>query len=215
MRTRILLVDDHQIIREGLRSLLSKDTSVEIVGEAENGRLAVKKAVQETPDMIVMDMSMPDLNGIDASRQILAKQPRVKIIALSMHSEKQFVEGALRAGVSGYLLKDCAFEEMITAIHHVRNGNIYLSPGVTNVVVNNFLEHPHSADLPKAKALTNREREVVQLIAEGLTTRQISNQLHISVKTVETHRKHIMEKLDLQGVVEITKYAIREGLTSL
>jgi len=212
---RILLADDHKIIRDGLRSLLEKETDMVVAGEAENGRKALQLTRKLNPDVIIMDVSMPDLNGIDAARQILGEQPGVKVVALSMHSEKQFVEGMLRAGVSGYLLKDTAFEELVKAIRIVCANKKYLSPDITDIVLQDYL-HPAAANDDKPDVLlTNREREVLQLIAEGRTTRKTADKLHISIKTVETHRKNIMEKLNLRTVAELTKYAVREGITSL
>ena len=215
MPYRILLADDHKIIRDGLRSLLGKEEDMVVVAEAENGRKALQLTRKLSPDVIIMDVSMPDLNGIDATRQIIGEQPGIKIVALSMHSEKQFVEGMLKAGVSGYLLKDTAFEELIKAIRVVCAGKKYLSPDVTDIVLHEFISPTITTDDQPATALTIREREVLQLIAEGRTTREIARKLNISVKTVETHRKNIMDKLGLHTVAELTKFAIREGITSL
>jgi DNA-binding NarL/FixJ family response regulator len=209
------LADDHKIIRDGLRSLLGKEEDMVVVAEAENGRKALKLTRKLSPDVIIMDVSMPDLNGIDAARQIIGEQPGLKIVALSMHSEKQFVEGMLKAGVSGYLLKDTAFEELIKAIRVVCAGKKYLSPDVTDIVLNEFISPTITTDDQSATALTTREREVLQLIAEGRSTKEVAGKLHISVKTVETHRKNIMDKLGLHTVAELTKYAVREGITSL
>ena len=215
MPYRILLADDHKIIRDGLRSLLGKEEDMVVVAEAENGRKALQLTRKLGPDVIIMDVSMPDLNGIDAARQIIGEQPGIQIVALSMHSEKQFVEGMLKAGVSGYLLKDTAFEELIKAIRVVCAGKKYLSPDVTDIVLHEFISPTVTTDDQPATALTIREREVLQLIAEGRTTREIASKLNISVKTVETHRKNIMDKLGLHTVAELTKYAVREGITSL
>jgi DNA-binding NarL/FixJ family response regulator len=212
---RILLADDHKIIRDGLRSLLGKEEDMVVIAEAENGRKALQLTRKLSPDVIIMDVSMPDLNGIDAARQIIGEQPGLKIVALSMHSEKQFVEGMLKAGVSGYLLKDTAFEELIKAIRVVCAGKKYLSPDVTDIVLNEFISPTIKTDDQSATALTTREREVLQLIAEGRSTKEVAGKLHISVKTVETHRKNIMDKLGLHTVAELTKYAVREGITSL
>jgi DNA-binding NarL/FixJ family response regulator len=212
---RILLADDHKIIRDGLRSLLGKEEDMVVIAEAENGRKALQLTRKLSPDVIIMDVSMPDLNGIDAARQIIGEQPGLKIVALSMHSEKQFVEGMLKAGVSGYLLKDTAFEELIKAIRVVCAGKKYLSPDVTDIVLNEFISPNIKTDDQSATALTTREREVLQLIAEGRSTKEVAGKLHISVKTVETHRKNIMDKLGLHTVAELTKYAVREGITSL
>jgi len=212
---RIVLADDHKIIRDGLKALLEKEREMEIVAEAENGRQALQLVRKHNPDIVIMDISMPDLNGIDATRQITSEQPSVKVIALSMHSQRQFVDGMLRAGVSAYLLKDTAFEELVKAVRIVLSGKKYLSPDVTDIVFQDYRQPPVFDAAEQTAELTQREREVLQLIAEGRATKEIASRLHISVKTVETHRKHIMEKLDLHTVAELTKYAIREGITSL
>jgi DNA-binding NarL/FixJ family response regulator len=212
---KVILADDHHILREGLRGLLEKQNHMEVVAEAQNGREAVRLCRQFQPDIVVMDISMPDLNGIDATRQILDEDPKVKVIALSMHSDKHFVDGMLRAGVKGYLLKDCASEELIQCIHTVSSGRIYLSPTITPMIVREFV-NPTRVDVTSATAeLSGREREVLQMIAEGRSTREIADSLFISVKTVETHRKNIMRKTDLHTVAELVKYAIRNGLTSV
>jgi len=216
MGVKILLVDDHRIMRDGLRSLIEKRPGMEVVAEAENGRIAVKLTRQLKPDVIVMDINMPDLNGIDATRQIVAEFPGTKIIAFSMHIDHQFVAGALKAGVSGYLQKDSAFEELDRAIRTVIANQTYLSSKIVGDVVKGYVEKLVTGESAAPSTfLTAREREVVQLYAEGQTTKQIADHLNLSVKTVETHRLHIMEKLDITGIAELTKFAIREGLTSL
>jgi len=212
---RVLLADDHKIIRDGLRSLLEKEKDMVVAGEAENGRQALQLTRKLNPDVIIMDISMPDLNGIDAAKQILGEQPGVKIVALSMHSEKQFVEGMIKAGVSGYLLKDTAFEELVKAVRLVCAGKKYLSPDITEIVLQDYKQPPDANDHQPANLLSSREREVLQLIAEGRATRVIADILHVSVKTVETHRKNIMDKLGLYTVAEMTKYAVRHGITSI
>jgi DNA-binding NarL/FixJ family response regulator len=172
---------------------------------------------QETePDIVVMDVSMPDLNGIEATTQIIESVPDTRVIALSMHSDKRFVLGMLQAGAAGYLLKDCASQELANAIHQVAGGKKYLSPEITGVVIDDFLlgVSPGEA-LTVSSQLSAREREVLQLIAEGWSTKQIAAHLYVSVKTIETHRRQIMKKLDLHSIADLTKYAIREGLTSL
>jgi DNA-binding NarL/FixJ family response regulator len=188
---------------------------MEVVAEAEQGRAAVQLVGELSPDIVIMDVSMPDLNGMEAARQIAAARPDVKIIALSMHSDSLFVTEMLRSGASGYLLKDCAFEELARAIRTVSQGKTYLSPSISGVVVDDYLHRLSKADASGANVLSNREREVLQLLAEGKSTKQIALHLHISVKTVETHRRQIMEKLDIHSVAELTKYAIRQGFTSL
>ncbi len=215
MSIRILLADDHKITREGLRSLLDKQPDMEVLAEAQEGRTAVRLARELLPDVVIMDVSMPDLNGIAATRQIIDRVPKVKVIALSMHSDALFVTEMLKSGASGYLLKDCAFEELTRAIHAVVADKTYLSPSISGVVVNDYLHHLSKVDFSGPDVLTDREREVLQLLAEGNSTKQIALKLHISVKTIETHRLQIMNKLDIHSVAELTKYAIRKGLTSL
>jgi two-component system, NarL family, response regulator NreC len=215
MSIRILLAEDHQITRQGLRSLIEKQADMEVIGEAENGRQAVAKAGELTPDIIIMDVTMPELNGMEATRQIRTNNQRAKIIALSMHSDSLFVTEMLKNGASGYLLKDCAIEDLIRAIRVVIEGQIYLSPAISGIVVDAFLNRTPDADVASSEMLSDREREVLQLMAEGITTKQIALKLHISVKTVETHRRQIMQKLNLHTIAELTKYAIRKGLTSL
>ena len=215
MSIRILLADDHKITRQGLRALLDKQEDMEVVAEAEEGRTAVRLVRELLPDVVIMDVSMPDLNGMEAARQIVGKFPDVKIIALSMHSDSLFVTEMLRSGASGYLLKDCAFEELARAIQAVVAGKAYLSPSISGIVVNDYVHRLSKADFSSSELLTDREREVLQLIAEGKSTKQIALKLHVSVKTIETHRRQIMNKLDIHTVAELTKYAIRKGLTSL
>jgi DNA-binding NarL/FixJ family response regulator len=214
MQMKILLADDHEIIRNGLRSLIEKESGLEVIGEAENGRMAIHLARDLKPDVVVMDIGMPDLNGIEATRQITTEVPGVKVLALSMHTDRRFVTGMLKAGASGYMLKDGAFEELIHAIRLVASNRIYISPGISSVLVDD-LRHPSQDKVPSLPALTAKEREVLQLVAEGKGTKEIASQLNVSVKTVETHRQHIMEKLDIHSIAELTKYAVREGLTFL
>jgi len=212
---RILLADDHRIMREGLRSLLEKQPDTEVIAEAENGHTTIQMSRRFKPDVVLMDIIMPDLNGIEVTRQILAELPDIKVIALSMHSDKKFVVEMLSAGASGYLLKDTAFEELGQALHTVVNNRTYLSPKIAGFVREDYSASIATKDSSVLPVLTNREREVIQLIAEGKTTKQIASLLNVSVKTVETHRKKIMDKLGTHSVAELTKYAIREGLTSL
>jgi two-component system response regulator NreC len=216
MSIRVLIADDHKIMLAGLRSLLEKQTDFEVVAEAENGRKAVQMAQELKPDIVVMDVSMPDLNGIEATKQIIESLPETRVIALSMHSDKRFVMGMLRAGASGYLLKDCASQELANAIQQVAGGKKYLSPEITGVIIDDLLLGGSSEDVATAASqLSAREREVLQLIAEGWSTKQIASHLYVSVKTIETHRRQIMKKLDLHNIADLTKYAVREGLTSI
>lgn len=212
---KIILADDHKIVREGLMALLEKQPAMQVVAEAEDGRNAVRLARELNPDLVIMDIAMPDLNGIEATRQIVAEVPGVKVIALSMHSDKRFVTGMLKAGASGYLLKYCASEELVNAIQMVMSNRVYLSPDITGLVVEDYVQKLSGADSSVFAVLTPREREVMQLLAEGQSTKQIASALHVSPKTIEVHRKQIMDKLGFQSLAELVKYAIREGLTSV
>jgi two-component system response regulator NreC len=213
---KILLADDHKIVRQGVRTLLAAEPDMEVVGEADNGRATLRLAQELSPQVIIMDISMPDLNGIDATRQILAETPGVKVIALSMHSDSLFVLNMLKAGASGYLLKDCALEKLVKAIRTVVANKTYLSPGISDILIKDFMEGWSTTTGASAfSVLTAREREVLQLMAEGNSTSQIAHSLCVSVKTVEAHRKQLMNKLGIHNVAGLTKYAIREGLTSL
>ena len=212
---RIILADDHKIVRDGLKMLIDGLPDMEVVGEAENGRMAVKMAGTLNPDIIIMDVSMSDLNGIEATRRITKECPEIKVIALSMHSDKRFVTGMLEAGAAGYLLKDCAFEELARAIQSVVADKTYLSPEIADVVVKDYLLKSSRDSGIVHSALTAREREVLQLLAEGKSTKEIAAALNVSIKTIETHRRQIMEKLNIHSIAELTKYALREGLTSL
>jgi two-component system response regulator NreC len=215
MSLRILLADDHKITRQGLRSLLEKQKDMEVVAEAEDGREAIRLAAEMAPDVVIMDITMPDLNGVEATKQILAKSPDIKIIGLSMHSDTVFVTEMLKSGAAGYLIKDCAFEELVRAIRTVIDNKVYLSPSISGVVVEDYIQRLSQTNFTGSDILSGREREVLQLMAEGNSTKRIAAKLHISVKTVETHRRQIMNKLDIHTVAELTKYAIRKGLTSL
>jgi two-component system response regulator NreC len=212
---RILLADDHRIVRQGLRILLEAEPDMEVIGEADNGRKVLKLAEELIPDVIIMDLSMPELNGIEATRQILSGAPEVKVVALSMHSDSLFVLNMIKAGASGYLLKDCALEELVKAIRTVVSHKTYLSPGVSDIVIRDFVTGWQTTNDSAFSVLSAREREVLQLMAEGRTTNQIADGLCVSVKTVEAHRKQVMTKLGIRSIAELTKYAIRQGLTSL
>lgn len=215
MIVKIILVDDHQIVRQGLRTLLAEEPDMEVVAEADNGRKLLRLVQDLSPQVIIMDISMPDLNGIEATRQVLAEHPGIKVIALSMHSDSLFVLNMLKAGASGYLLKDCAMEELVKAIRTVANNQTYLSPGVSDIVIRDFVSGWSDPGSTAFSILTTREREVLQMMAEGKSTHQIADGLCVSIKTVEAHRKQVMNKLGIHSVAELTKYAIRQGLTSL
>ncbi len=215
MSIKIILADDHKIVREGLRSLLEKQPDMKVVAEAEDGRTTLKQVRKLLPDVVIMDVSMRDLNGIDATRQIITKSPGVKVLALSMHSDKRFIVGMLSAGASGYLSKDSTYSELVDAIRIVVSNKIYLSPRITGIVTEDYVNRLTATDSSAHSILTARECEVLQLLAEGKSTKQVASQLNVSAKTIETHRQKIMDKLDIHNIVELTKHAIREGLTSL
>jgi len=197
------------------RGLLQQNEDMEVVAEAADGRRAVELAHELSPDVIVMDVGMPGLNGIEATRQITQREPDTKVVALSMHSDRRFMGEMLKAGAKGYLLKDGAFEELSGAIRSVVQDKVYLSPKIADVVVDDYVRRQHNPEPSAFAKLTPREREVLQLMAEGRATKEIALDLRVSIKTVETHRRQIMEKLNIYSVAELTKYAIREGLTSL
>ncbi len=216
MGYRIVIADDHQIVRQGLRTLLEKEPDMQVVGEAKDGRQTLSVVRECIPHLVVMDVKMPDLNGIEATRQIHSEFPQVKVLALSIYSDCRFVKDMLKAGASGYMLKDCAFEELAQAIRLVMSNRFYLSPGVSEVVVKDYGQKtPASPTVSVYAVLKTREREVLQLLAEGKRTAQIASLLHISTKTVESHRQNIMKKLNIRSIAELTKYAVREGLTPL
>jgi two-component system, NarL family, response regulator NreC len=211
----ILIADDHKILRQGLRTLLSREADMDVIAEAEDGRDAVRLVRELTPQVVIMDVGMPDLNGIEATRQILQEFPDTKIVALSMHTDRRFVTNMIKAGASGYLLKDSAFEELATAIRMVMARKIYLSHEISHLVIKDYVQGGSKDEGSVFSVLTPREREVLQLMAEGKINRQIAETLHVSLKTIETHRQQIMNKLEIHNIVELTKYAIREGLASL
>jgi DNA-binding NarL/FixJ family response regulator len=204
---RVLLADDHAILRDGLRGVL-KDAGFEVVGEASDGREAIKLTQELQPEIAILDIAMPVLNGIDAAREILKTSPKTKIILLTMHPEDRYVLAALRSGIKGYVLKSKAASSLVQAIHAIRQGEIYLSPGVSNVVVDAFL----AKDDPQVEPLSSREREVLQLIAEGKNVKEIGSILGISTKTAESHRGRIMQRLNIHDLAGLVRYAIREGL---
>ena len=211
MNIRILLADDHEILRHGLSRSFQQTEDIEVIGQAKDGHTAVELARELSPTIIVMDIGMPDLNGVEATRLITKESPRVKIIGLSMHSSNKYVREMFKAGASGYLLKDCPFDELAKAIRTVAEGKAYVSPSIGETVINNYVGDPEEETA--FSLLSQREREVLQLLSEGKTTKQVAGQLHISPKTVEAHRLRIMNKLKIDNIAQLTKYAIQEGLT--
>ena len=215
MDIKILLADDHKIVSDCLKPLLNEQSDMQVVARAANGRMAVKLTQKTKPDVVIMDITMPDLNGIEATRQIIAHCPEVKVIALSMNSGRRFVTGILNAGASGYLTKTCSFEELVSAIRNVAANKKYLSPEISDIVIEESLVKSSIEKPSVSSLLTSREREVLQLLAEGKTVKEIAHQLFVSIKTVHTHRKQLMEKLNIDSIAKLTKYALQEGLTSL
>ena len=213
--TRILLADDHSIVRQGIRSLLENQQDMDVVAEADSGRTAVEMARALRPDVVLMDISMPDLNGVEATRQVLEAVPEAKVIALSVHSDRRYVKGLLSAGAIGYLLKDCAFEELVRAVRAVVSGQAYLSPRVAGIVVEDSVRAELVTRSQNLSDLTARQREVLELLAVGKTSKEIAFELGVSSKTVDRHRQQLMKKLEVHSIAEVTKYAIRQGLTSL
>jgi DNA-binding NarL/FixJ family response regulator len=211
----LIIADDHKLFRLGLRQLLDKLKAVKVIGEAATGFEAATLTHDLKPDIVLMDVSMPELNGIEATRRIVDEDPSVRVIILSMHADRRYIQEALRAGAKGYLLKDSAPEEVMRAIQKVIRGQFYLSVKINEQVITEFIRLTESETPTPFSLLSAREREVLQLLAEGKSTREIADKLNVSGKTVETHRQHIMEKLNMHTVAELTKYAIREGLTTL
>ena len=213
MKIRVLLADDHQIVRESLKTAMEREGSVQVVGEAEDGRRAVAMAQELKPQVVLMDIHMPGLNGTEATRQIKEQNPEIKVLVLSMYAQKQYVMAVLKAGASGFLQKNCSLKELLEAVVQVAGGKSYLSPEVAGLVIDQAVCAEAAASDPPA--LSPRERQVVQLVAEGHSNRIIADEMHISESTVDTHRRNIMRKLGLKGVAELTKYAVREGIVSL
>jgi two-component system response regulator NreC len=215
MSIRVIVVDDHTIVKDGICALLKEDPTVEVVGNATDGRTAVRLAEELAPDVVLMDVALPGLNGIEATRQIVGSKPRIRVLALSMYADGVYVSEMLKAGASGYLLKDCDFEELARAIRTVAANRTYLSPGISDIVVTDYLDRLSKNDQSASTVLTPREREVLQLLAEGESAKKIADKLCVSVKTVETHRRQLMEKLNIFTIAELTKYAVTHGITSL
>jgi two-component system response regulator NreC len=217
MSIRILIADDHAVVRQGLCSLLGQEPGMTVVGEVADGRSAVRLSTELAPDVVIMDITMPDMNGIEATHQIKTTSPGIKVVALSIHSDRRMVARMLAAGASAYLTKDSPFEELTRALRTVIGNQTYLSPPIADTVTKEYIRRLLKEDESSSPApdLSEREREVLQLLAEGNSTKQVASELHVSDKTVETHRRQIMRKLNLHSLAELTKFAIREGLTSL
>jgi DNA-binding NarL/FixJ family response regulator len=215
MALRILLVEDHDIVRQGIAALVAAEDDFELVGEARDGREALEMAAELIPDVIVMDVMMPGLNGIEATRHIASENPDICILALSMHTDKRFIREALRAGAAGYVEKKATFGELAMAVRTVVDGGVYLSPSIAGEVTRDYILATSEDEPTGAASLTGREREILQLMAEGRTAKAIARLLGISVKTVSAHRRNIMDKLNVASTAELVKVALREGLTSL
>jgi DNA-binding NarL/FixJ family response regulator len=215
MGIRVLLADDHGLVRAGIKLMIAQQPDMDVVGEAENGRATVELAKKLSPTIVLMDVSMPDLNGIDATQQLSALSPAPIVIALSGHTDRRAVADILRAGASGYVVKHSPAEELILAIRTVAEGKIYLSPQIAGDVLEDFRRCVPPGGSPEFASLSGREREVLQLMAEGKSTKQIAAALKLSKKTVDNHRAHIMAKLNVSTLADLIKYAIREGLTSV
>lgn len=212
-KIRVLLADDHTILRAGLRMMLNAQPDIEVIGEASDGRAAIAATVQYLPDVVIMDISMPELNGIEATRHIKKQCPNVRVLILTMHENEGYLFQSLRAGASGYMMKEAADTELIQAIRTVQAGRVYLSPVAQSMMVGDYLQRVHAGEEKDSyNDLTEREREILILVAEGLTNNQIAEKLVISPKTVDTHRTHVMDKLNLHSRAELVKYAMRRGL---
>lgn len=215
MTISVLLADDHQLFRDGLRALLQKSAGFAVVGEAADGLEALRLTAELRPDVVLLDITMPGLNGVEATRRIGHDAPQTRILIVSMHADRRFVAETLRAGAHGYLLKDSAFPEVVRAVRSIMQGHVFLSPAITDVVAQEFAVGVQPPLNSVFQLLSPREREVLQLLAEGRATKEIAGKLSVSAKTIETHRRQIMDKVGLHSVAELTKYAIREGLTPL
>ncbi len=211
---KILIADDHGIVRQGLKSLIQNSMNMEVVGEAEDGLAAVRMVKDLAPDVVIMDITMPNLNGVEATRQILENNPQIKVVALSMHPEKHIVKEVLEAGASAYVLKSYLFDELSRALEAVADDQRYLSPRITDVVIEDYVR-PDSEIAESPAKLTSRDRQIIQMLAEGKTIKQIALALHISPKTADAGRRKIMQKLNVSSIADLVKYAVREGITSL
>ena len=214
MSVKVLIADDHQLFREGLVNLLSQSSEIEIIGQAEDGKDALKKARKLLPDIILMDIGMPELNGVEATGILSKELPEIRVIALSMHSDKQYIKGILEAGAFGYLFKNCTYNQLIEAIKTVYAGKKYLSDKITEVLIEDYLgKEPEP--MKELKALSKRENEVLKLLAEGKSIREISEMLFVSIKTIGTHKQNILDKLELKTTTDLVKYSLKKGIISL
>jgi DNA-binding NarL/FixJ family response regulator len=211
---RVLLVEDHKIVRQGLRALLDAQPDIEVVGEAEDGRSGLKEIEQKRPDIAILDLGMPKLNGIDATKQIIKLSPETKVIVLSMHAGDEYVRPAIRAGASGYLLKGSGLSDLVSAIYAIHKGEAFFSPSIAKILLQDVLNAEQDDPENTSEALSDREREILQMIAEGYSSPQIARSLFISIKTVETHRSRIMKKLNIHNIAGLVRYAVRIGLVS-
>jgi len=214
MPIKVILADDHQLFREGLANLLSESTEVEVIAQAVNGIDAIDKAKKMRPDVLIMDINMPEMDGVEATSQLLKEVSEMKIIGLSIHANKQYIKGMLEAGSSGYLFKNCSYDELIKAIQTVHSGKKYLSEKITEILIQEYLNKEEIGPSTSSE-LTDRESEILKLIAEGISVSDISNQLFVSIKTINTHKQHILEKLNLKTTTDIIKYALKKGIISL
>lgn len=215
MSLSIVLADDHRIMREGLAAMLRQEADFDIVGQADDGAALVRLVRKLQPDVVITDVSMPGLNGIEAIRRIMEEAPGVRVLCLSVHTEKRLVTAVMDAGAAGYVLKDCLYEELIRAVRAVVAQQVYISPGIAGVLMQAYRERQATSQKSAFSQLTGRELEVVQLIAEGYSTKAIAERMHVSAKTVGTHREHILQKLQLNGTADLTRYAIQEGIVSV
>lgn len=215
MSIKIIIADDHHMIRDGLKSLLEKEQNFDLIGEAANGREITRLTAEMNPDIVLMDVSMPELNGIEATRQIKEHNEDVGIIALSVHSDVSFVRQMLKAGASGYLVKHCEFKELVQAIYAVDKGELYLSPLISGQVIQDYLRNLAENEATVYTKLSDREREILQMLTEGKTKQEIADTLFISVKTIDSHRQNIMNKLGIDTMPALVRYAIRSGITEL
>jgi len=215
MKIRILVVDDHEIVRYGLRCLLLEQPDMVVIGEAENGRIAVELAKKLKPNVVIMDIAMPIMNGFEAARQIRSKMPEIKIVALSMYQNRRFIVEMLQCGASGYILKSNIHDDLVRAISAAVSNEVYLSSKITGVVTGEYVKSISMPNQSLRPVLSPRERETLQLISEGRSTKEIALQLNVSIKTIESNRRQIMQKLSLHNVADLTKYAIAEGMTSI